>query len=249
MSASGASHYTHEHDPRWSKVDEYTTQHTHSGSSNPSSALLQKIHDRTLAEGLPDIAVDPTFGKFLALQVKLAKASHVLEVGTLGGYSAVWMASMNPGTKITTVEVSQHHADVARENLREAGVEGQVEVVVGSGKDVLPQLLKEVEDGKKERIGMAFIDADKASNWFYFDHAVKMGKAGTVIVVDNVVRKGQVAELDADKLGGEDSRQWVNAVGARTVIENAGKDERVDAVVMQTVSGKNYDGFLFAVLK
>lgn len=152
------------------------------------------------------------------------------------------MAALNPGLRVTTVEVDAKHAEVARKNFAAAGVADRVEVIVGKGVDVLPVLLEEVLKGKREVFDFAFIDADKENNWTYFDLAVKAGRSGMGIVVDNVVRRGRIVSEDPEVQAEEGVK------GARKVIEGAGRDERVEAVVMQLVSEKSYDGFVFAVV-
>ncbi|KAJ4297834.1 hypothetical protein N0V90_005730 [Kalmusia sp. IMI 367209] len=237
MSGQGQSY---EQDPRWTAVDTYSLSHLHPASSTtPSNAVLDHARTNSEKQGLPDIAVSPSQGKFLKIQAQLVRAKHILEVGTLGGYSTIWLASASPHVRVTTVEVDAHHADVARANLDHAGVADRVDVRLGPGVDVLPQLAEEIEQGKKEKFQLVFIDADKVNNWNYVDAAVAMSEPGAVIIVDNVVRKGQLANADGD----------ANVQGARRVVENIGKDSRLDGVVVQTVGEKNYDGFLIAIVK
>ena len=181
-------------------------------------------------------------GKFLLLQGRLIGVKNILEVGTLGGYSTIWLANTSPDVRVTTIEVNEHHAEVARQNFKAAGVADRVEVVVGPGVEVLPKIAAEVEAGTRPRFGLTFIDADKDNNWFYFDLAVKISYPRSVIFVDNVVRRGTTADAEAAK---HDPK----IQGSRVVIENAGKDSRVDSVVLQTVGEKSYDGFLMAVVK
>ena len=229
----------HEQDERWTKVDGYTQSHLHP-STRPNHAFLKKTLEHSRDRGLPDIAAQPVLGKFLALQCRFGQVTHALEVGTLGGYTSIWLASENPGLKVTTIEHKSHHAEVARENISAAGLSDQIEVIVGEGVEVLPKLLKEVEEGKRERYGFCWIDADKKNNMNYYNHAVKMGKKGMCICVDNVVRAGKlVAEGPVSE----------TTQGARDLVESVGKDKRVEAMVMQTVAEKSYDGFLMAVVK
>lgn len=165
----------------------------------------------------------------------------MLEVGTLGGYTSIWIATENPDCKITTLEFSPKHAKVARENIEHAGVSDRVEVLEGSAVDILPLLLKEIEEGKRERFGLTFIDADKHNNSIYFDYGVKMSYPGAAVFIDNMVCWGNLVK--------DDQMDDPHVEGARRALENVGKDDRVDAVVMQTVSEKNWDGFLMAVVK
>ncbi|ORX97349.1 O-methyltransferas-like protein family 3 [Clohesyomyces aquaticus] len=232
---------THEKDARWSAVDQYSFSHLHpKTSSTPSVEALDYALSNSEKKGLPDIAVSPSQGKFLMLQAKLLRAKNVLEVGTLGGYSTIWLANANPNIKVTTVEVDKHHAEVAQENFKKAGVDDRIEVRLGPGVEVLPPLAEEVKQGKRGAFQLVFIDADKENNWNYVDVALGMCDSGAEIIVDNVVRKGKLA---VENTG--DSR----IEGARKVVEMIGKDDRLDGVVLQTVGEKSYDGFLVAVVK
>ena len=228
-----------EHDPRWTEVDKYTVSNLHP-STRPNHDALQHALANSLKNDLPDISTYPGYGKFLALQCKMTRATHALEVGTLGGYTAIWLASMNPGLKVTTVEVDEHHAKVARECIAYAGLSDRIEIILGQGVDVLPKLKAEIGQGMRPKFGFCFLDADKPNNWTYFQHCVDMAVSGACIVVDNVVRRGKL--VDPEK------RETKAVVGAREVVEGVGKDPRVEGVVMQTVAEKNYDGFLMAVV-
>jgi predicted O-methyltransferase YrrM len=237
MSGQGRSW---ERDPRWTSVDTYSLSHLHPQSrTTPSNSTLSHALQNSEKQGLPDIAVSPSQGKFLKLQAQLVKAKNVLEVGTLGGYSTIWLANASPDIKVTTVEIDAHNADVAKENFAYAGVAERVEVQLGPGVDVLKKLAEEVKQEKRGKFQLVFIDADKENNWNYVDTALGMCDPGAVIIVDNVVRNGQLAQ------DGGDSR----VEGARKVVENVGKDERLDGVVVQTVGEKDYDGFLIAIVK
>jgi predicted O-methyltransferase YrrM len=237
MSGQGQSY---EKDARWSAVDTYSLGHLHPSSrTTPSNDVLEHALSNSEKQGLPDIAVSPSQGKFLHLQARLLKAKNVLEVGTLGGYSTIWLANASPEVKVVSVEVDEHHADVARSNIEHAGVSDRVDIRLGPGVDVLPKIVDEVKQGKQGKFQLVFIDADKENNWNYVDIALELCEPGACIIVDNVVRKGQLA-TDSD-----DPR----IAGARRVVENVGKDSRLDGVVVQTVGDKNYDGFLIAVVK
>lgn len=228
-----------EHDPRWSDVDAYATTHLHSSSTD---TVLESVYSRSLAAGMPDISVYAAFGKFLALQAKLVRATHVLEVGTLGGYGAIAIALRNPGVKVMSLEIDEQRAQVARENVDHAGLdESTVEIIVAPALETLKSLKAEIDGGSRPRFGLVFIDADKGNNAAYFDYAIESSISGTPIVVDNVVRKGDV--VDQARL------QDPGVAGSRKVIEMAGKDPRVESCLMQTVSEKSYDGFLYAVVK
>ncbi|KAF2131090.1 O-methyltransferas-like protein family 3 [Dothidotthia symphoricarpi CBS 119687] len=236
MSGQGQSYET---DARWTAVDEYTLSHLHpSTRTTPSNSTLTHALTNSEKQNLPNIAVSASQGKFLQLQARLLKATHILEVGTLGGYSTIWLAHARPDVKVISVEVDSHHASVARDNLTHAGVGDRVDVRLGAGVDVLPQIAEEVQQGKLGKFQLVFIDADKENNWNYVKMAIGMCEPGACIIVDNVVRKGQLA------VDSEDPR----VKGARAVVEGVGKDDRLDAVVMQTVGDKNYDGFVMAVV-
>jgi len=230
----------YEHDDRWTAVDAYATTHLHSRSP-PDADVLTRALETIRDSGMPDDSTYPAFGKYLALQCRSANAKNVLEVGSLGGYTAIWIASLNPDVKITTLEVNPKHAQVTRQNLEMAGLLDRVEVVLGPALDTLPGLKSQVESGERPKFGFVFIDADKENNWPYFDYAVSMSLPGTLIYVDNVVRRGNIVN--------EEKLDTSPVQGSRQVIEEAGKDERVDCVVMQTVSEKNYDGYLLALVK
>ncbi|CAO2651044.1 Nn.00g093410.m01.CDS01 [Neocucurbitaria sp. VM-36] len=237
MSGQGQSY---EKDPRWTAVDTYAFSHLHpSTSTTPSLSALDHALKTQAEQGLPDIAVSPSQGKYLQLTARLARAKNILEVGTLGGYSTIWLANAAPDVNVVSVEVDEHHAKVARGNVDNAGVGSRVDIRLGPGIEVLPQLAEEVKSGNRGKFQFVFIDADKENNWNYVDVALGMCEAGAVVIVDNVVRKGELAKDTQDP----------RVAGARRVVENIGKDERLDGIVMQTVGEKNYDGFLLAVVK
>ena len=229
----------YEHDERWSAVDRYALQHLH--QNHPYAEALVYAAELSMKEGLPNIEVSPLQGKFLALQCQLINAKRILEVGTLGGYSSIWLASTGPDVTVTTIEIDPHHAEVARRAINNAGLSGRITVVEGAGVDVLPKIREEVEAGSLEKYDMVFIDADKQNNLNYLNESLRMCRSRALIIVDNVVRKGQLASAEAAE---KDER----VLGARKVVEAAGKDDRVlSATLMQTVGEKNYDGFLMCV--
>ncbi|MCJ1471985.1 hypothetical protein MMC13_000629 [Lambiella insularis] len=230
----------HEQDPIWTAVDGYTLSHLHP-TSHPQHKVLNDVLVNIRDQGMPDISTYPVMAKFLALQCRIANVKHVLEVGTLGGYTAIWLATQNPGLHVTAIEVDPKYAEVARDNVKMAGVSDQVEVIVRAGLDVLPKLKKEIDDGKRPKFGFVYIDADKMNNWSYFEAAISMCLSRAFIVVDNIVRSG--------KLVREDAQGQEGVIGARKLVESVGKDHRVDGVVLQTVAEKSYDGFLMAVVK
>lgn len=224
----------------WPKVDEYTTSHLHP-PNHPNAEILAQVQQNSEKKGLPDIATWPVQAKFFALQCRALGVKHALEVGTLGGYTPIFLATENPGLRVSSVEVDGHHAKVAEENVRAAGVEDRVDVRLGAGLDVLPRLAEEINAGKKERLGFAYIDADKENNWDYLNLIIDMCHSGAVVYVDNIVRGGDLVNSRMARDPG--------VKGARKVIEMAGKDERVDGVVMQMVGEKGYDGVLMVVVK
>ncbi|KAL9614084.1 MAG: hypothetical protein Q9167_001438 [Letrouitia subvulpina] len=232
---------TFEHDTRWTDIDNFTLSHLHP-SSRPNKRSLTQALEYSEAENLPDIGCPVVQGKFFAMQCRMLGVTHSLEVGTLGGYSAIWLLTENPQLHVTTVEFKEHHAKTALHNFEAAGVADRVEIIVGAGAEVLPRLLREVEQGKRERFGFTFIDADKLNNWNYFDLAVKMSVPRACIVVDNVVAHGTLIDE-------KEALKDVMVKGARDVIERVGRDERVEGTVLQTVSDTGYDGFLIAAVK
>jgi predicted O-methyltransferase YrrM len=211
----------------WAAVDDYF-----SAALVGEDDALAAVERAAEAAGLPPISVSAAQGKLLALLVRSVGARRVLEVGTLGGYSAVWMARAitRPG-RLVTFELEPHHAEVARANVDRAGVGDLVDIRVGPAADGLRQLL----DERPDPFEFAFIDADKASNAVYLDYAVRLGRPGTLIVVDNVVRGGRV-------LHGADEA----SVGVRRLADMLAGRADVDSVAVQTVGGRGYDGFILA---
>lgn len=189
------------------------------------------VYEASLAAGLPDIAVSAPEGKQLHLMAKMCGAKRILEIGTLGGYSTLWLArAMAPGGKIVTIEYSPRHAEVARANLAKAGVHNRVEILVGAALDIFPTL--------KGTFDFFFIDANKDGYADYFRWAVKLARPGSVIVADNVVRQGEVIH-DSDDPAVKGVRLMMDAVAA---------EPRVSASVIQTVGSKGHDGYLVAVV-
>jgi predicted O-methyltransferase YrrM len=184
------------------------------------------------AAGLPSIDVSPAQGRFLALLIRIAGARRVLEIGTLGGYSTIWMARALPdGGRLVTLEYDPRHAEVARGNLRRAGLDDRVEVLVGPAADSLP--------GLEGPFDLVFIDADKPSNSLYLDWAVRLARPGTVIVLDNVVRGGRVIEEGSGDPSVEGTRAAFDAMAAHP---------RLSATAMQTVGAKGWDGFALMIV-
>jgi len=198
--------------------------------------LLEATLAASAAAGLPPIAVSPNQGKFLQILARAVNARRILEVGTLGGYSTIWLAgALAPGGRIVTLEADAHHAHVARENFERAGLDSIIELRFGKAHDTMPAMIAE----RVEPFDFIFIDADKKRIPLYFDWAVRMAHSGTLIVVDNVVRKGALAEA-----GSQDE----HVIGVRQLHEQLAGDKRVSATTLQTVGAKGYDGFTIAIV-
>lgn len=215
----------------WKAVDDYIDQNL----VQQDEALVEALR-RSEAAGLPAIQVSPSQGKLLHLLARSVGARRILEIGTLGGYSAIWLArALPPDGRLVSLELEPAHAEVARRNLRHAGVGDAAEVRVGRALDLLPQL--HGEGGPP--FDLAFIDADKPSNADYFEWALRMSRPGGLIVVDNVVREGSVV----DPSSRDEAVQ-----GVRRVVELMGQESRISATAVQTVGGKGYDGFAVALV-
>ncbi|WP_067666401.1 O-methyltransferase [Nocardia miyunensis] len=214
---------------QWDDVDRYLVQ-TLVGDGD--SGVLQA----NSAAGLPPIDVSPAQGKFLHLIARSIGARRVLEIGTLGGYSTIWLArAVGEDGQVISLEFQPRHAEVARENLDRAGVGKRVEVRVGAALDSLPVLAKE----NPAPFDLVFIDADKVNNANYVQWALRLTRPGSVIIIDNVVRHGAIADPDS-------SDEAVRA--SREVIELLGSEPRLEASVLQTVGSKGWDGFAYAVV-
>lgn len=184
--------------------------------------------------GLPDIEVSALSGKLLNLLVRLSGAQRVLEIGTLGAYSTIWMArAVGESGHVTTIEAEPHIAAIAQKNLEFAGVAERVEITIGRGEDVLPTLVGTAP------YDLVFIDADKESNTLYLDYAARLGRRGTIVIVDNIGRDGEIVRSDST-----DSK--VN--GTRAGLEMLGTDPRFDATAFQTVGLKGWDGTAIAIV-
>ena len=232
----------HEKEDVWTDVDNWATQRLHPTDSLGYSAIEYAIK-LSEEKGLPNIEVSPLQGKFLVTNCQMLNAEHVLEVGTLGGISSIWMASSSPDVKVTSIEIDSKHKAVAEEAIAHADLNDQIDVLLGAGVDVLPRIWQEIDSGKRPRFDFTFIDADKQNNLNYFNEAITMSHSRSCIIVDNVVRRGTLASDEAAK-----SDDGVE--GARKVVEAAGKDKRLSSTALiQTVGEKNYDGFLICVVK
>ena len=194
-------------------------------------ALAAAVRDSE-AGGLPSIAVSGTEGKLLFLLARAIGARRVLEIGTLGGYSAIWLArGLAPGGRLVTLEYDPHHAEVARANLARAGFAETAEVRVGRALDTLPALEAE------EPFDLVFIDADKQPYPEYLEWALRLTRPGALIVADNVVRRGGVVADHADP----------SSAGVRAYLEKLAADPRADGTAIQTVGGRGWDGFSVAI--
>ena len=211
---------------QWSEVDRYF-----SDSLLPSDPTLESVLDASIAAGLPSISVSPNQGKLLQMLAQIVDARWILEIGTLGGYSSIWLArGLRAGGRLITLEVDSKHADVARQNVARAGLERVIDVRLGSALETLPQMANE----RSGPFDLIFIDADKPNIPTYFEWAMKLSHAGTLIVVDNVVREGAVVDAESSDPSVQGVRRFVEMVGAR---------QDVGGTVIQTVGIKGYDGF------
>ena len=216
----------------WSAVDDYIAERL-----IPDAGALQATLANNSRHGLPAIDVSPAQGKLLSLLVRIRGAKKVLEIGTLGGYSTIWMARALPADgKIVTLELDQHHAHVARSNFERAGVSERVELRVGPALQSLAALGAE----NAGPFDFIFIDADKPNNPNYLSWAMRLSRPGTVIVCDNVIRDGDVVNED-----GHDA----NVEGARAAFSFIGSEKRLDGTAIQTVGAKGYDGFAIAIVE
>jgi predicted O-methyltransferase YrrM len=218
-------------EPVWASVDRYFGD-----LLAPSDEKLESVVKANRKARLPAIDVTPLQGKFLHVLIQMTQAKRVLEIGTLGGYSTIWMARALPkGGSIVSLEFSPRHAEVARANLHCAGLLNRVEIRVGPALESLP-VLKSTGAGPFDLI---FIDADKENNPHYLQWALKLSHRGTVIVVDNVVRQGGVVEAKSSE---------PDIVGTRRCLEMMAREPRLSAVALQTVGVKGLDGFAMAVV-
>jgi predicted O-methyltransferase YrrM len=213
----------------WSAVDSYVAERLLADADPVFEAILRA----NAAGGLPAIDVSPAQGKFLHLLVKIAGARRILEVGTLGGYSTVWMASaLPPDGRLVSLEYAPRHAEVARENIARAGLLERVEVRQGAALDLLPAL--------EGPFDLVFIDADKPNNPGYLEWALELSRPGTVIVLDNVVRDGRVTDASSGDR---------NVQGSRAAFDFFHDHPELDTTALQTVGLKGYDGFALALVK
>lgn len=216
---------------QWIAVDEYFGD-----LLAPADAALAAALEANQKAGLPAIDVSPVQGKFLQILAQGTRARRILEIGTLGGYSTIWLARALPeGGRVVSLELNPRHAEVARANLLSAGVLDRVDLRVGRAVESLAAL----EKAGAEPFDMIFIDADKQGYAEYLDWALKLSRPGTLIVADNVVRDGKVILPDSSDL---------DVQGVRLFTEKLANEPRLSATVLQTVGIKGYDGFALAVV-
>ena len=214
----------------WTDVDAYL------GSLFPDDPALSSALERSRAAGLPEIAVSPMQGRWLHLMAQSMGARAILELGTLGGYSAIWLGrALPPDGHMITLEVDAHHADVARANLDAAGV-NNVEVRLGPARSTMPALV----DERPGSVDLTFIDADKVGYPDYLRWSLQLTRPGGMIIADNVVRHGEI--IDAES--GDPSVQAIREFNAMLAAE-----PRLEATIIQTVGLKGHDGLAFAVVR
>lgn len=216
---------------QWQAVDAYVTDLL----IGPDPALEAALAD-SAAAGLPTINVSPNQGKFLHLLARATGARKILEIGTLGGYSTIWLARALPADgRLITIEADAKHAGIAQRNIDRAGVGSTVQVRQGLALEVLPRIAEE----KLGPFDLIFIDADKENNPDYFLWALKLSRVGSLIVIDNVVRDGRVIDAGTDD---------PSVQGVRRCNELLAAEKRVSATAIQTVGSKGYDGFALALV-
>jgi predicted O-methyltransferase YrrM len=215
----------------WTAVDRYLTD-----LLVPSDPALDEALEWSASPGLPPRSVSPTQGKLLWLLALAQGASAILEIGTLAGYSTIWLARALPdGGRLVTLEADPGYAEVARRNLESAGVAELVELRLGPALETLPQL---AADGRGP-FDVIFIDADKRNNPAYLDWALRLSRPGSLIVADNVVREGAIVDADSDD---------PSVQGVRRFYELLAAEPRVSATAIQTVGTKGHDGFTIAIV-
>jgi predicted O-methyltransferase YrrM len=215
-------------DQTWTAVEEYFESEL-----NGNDPILEAALRASEAAGLPDIQVSASQGKLLHLLALTLPARRILEVGTLGGYSALWLArALPPNGRLVTLEIDPHHAKVAQRNFVHGGVADRIDLQVGPALDSLARLRAQ----RPVPFDLAFIDADKPNNLGYVQSALELAREGSLIVVDNVVREGDVVARRRDAA----------AEGVRRMTEWIAHEPRLTATVIQTVGHKGYDGFLLA---
>jgi len=223
--------YSTDHEQQWSEVDHYVEQ-----KLIPTDPVMQQVLDNNHQADLPPFDVSPVQGQFLQLLIRMSGARRILEIGTLGGYSTIWMARALPTDGIiVTLELDQHHANTARANFELAGVTPQIELRQG---DALKQLAR-LEEEQIEPFDFIFIDADKPNNPHYLKWALHFSRRGTVIFGDNVIREGEIINRHSS-----DPR----IKGVRTFYDMLADEPRITATAIQTLGSKGYDGFMIGIV-
>jgi caffeoyl-CoA O-methyltransferase len=203
----------------------------------PPDEALTAAERSHLQENIPLINVSPNLGKLLHLFVKISKAKKILELGTLAGYSTIWMAKSLPEDgRLISLEIDPRHAEVARKNIERAGLSSKVEIRVGKAIELLPRLLKE----KAGPFDMIFIDADKPPYTEYFELSLKLSRPGTLIIADNVIRDGKVLDQNQDDPMVKGAQRFNKALAS---------NRDVSAIILQTIGVKEYDGMAIAVVE
>ncbi|WP_107950657.1 O-methyltransferase [Lysinibacillus parviboronicapiens] len=215
----------------WKDVDDYLVD-----KLIPSDEILEGVLQTNKEAGIPEIDVSPTQGKLLYLLAKIKGAKNILEIGTLGGYSSIWLARALPETgKVYTLEVEPQYAKIAKQNIQNAGCASKVEVIVGKALDTLPTL-----KDNDLLFDLIFIDADKPNNPHYLKWALELANNGALIIGDNVIRDGEVIDKKS-----EDER----VQGVRQFMDLLEKEPRLESTAIQTVGSKGYDGFVISFVK
>lgn len=212
---------------QWSAVDNWLIS-----ALLPQDEILERVLKNNQQAGLPAIDVSPAQGQFLAMLITISGAQRVLEIGTLGGYSAIWMARALPeGGKIVSLEFDPHHGRIAQQNIDLAGVTGKTEIIIGPALESLPNL------AQQPPFDFIFIDADKRNNPAYLDWALRLSRPGTLIFGDNVVRNGTITDAQHPD---------PHVQGIQAFLQDAGQSGRLTATALQTTGIKGWDGFMLA---
>lgn len=216
----------------FAQVDHYI-----SALISPEDDILKAVHASIEEADMPQISVSASQGKFLQLLSKLTHATKILELGTLAGYSTIWLArALPPKGKLITIEFSAKHAQVAQRNINKANLQDIVDIRVGKALDILPQ----IQANDEGPFDLIFIDADKPPYLEYFDWAIALARPGTLIIADNVIREGKV--LDADS---SDDK----VIGVQRLNESLGENPKVFSTIIQTVGTKEHDGMVLAIVQ
>jgi predicted O-methyltransferase YrrM len=216
---------------QWTEVDRYFSERL-----IPTDPILESALETSATAGLPAISVSPNQGKLLQMLAQIVGARRILEIGTLGGYSTIWLArGLRPGGRLVTLEVNREHARIAQVNISRAGLKDVVELRIGNALEALPEVAAE----RGGPFDMIFIDADKQNIPSYFEWALKLSRPGTLIVVDNVVRDGAVIDPDSSD---------PSVQGVRRFVELLGAESSASGTAIQTVGLKGYDGFAIVLV-